>query len=131
MPKINVKYEAVRYLSALALYENCNVSRDILNIVSYNKRSVTFSNIISEPYNRSRDTNRALKVISNILDKSLNDWYFLVQTDDGRREILKSLHGVSSDVDLDLTRRSLVIKSESELLDFLKCREARFANFQI
>ena len=124
MPKINIKYEAVRYLSALALYDGCDISRSILNIVSYNKRSATFSNIISEPYNRSRDTNRALKVISNVLDKSLSDWYMLVQTEDGRREILRSLYGVSSDEDLSLTRKSLVIKNESELLDFLKCREA-------
>lgn len=125
MAIVKVNLEAVRYLSAKALYEGNEDCKAIMTLMTYKKRSVGFTNLVNFPYYRDANSPRVLNIISDIIASKLGEnWYKLVITDEGAKTILGVLRGEKvTQYGVELLGSSL---EERDFLIFFKEQEALF-----
>lgn len=127
MALVRVRLEAVRYLAAKAKYEDDDVCKKIMKIVTYKRTGVGAKNLITSPYLRDENSPYILNKISNILSENIGDnWYKLVVTDEGINFIYNVLHNEAESKDMkDYVDDTL--KGEDVLI-FLKNKELLLAN---
>lgn len=127
MALVKVRLEAVRYLAAKALYEDDDVCKKIMQIVTYKRTGVGMKNVVTNPYYRDGNSPYSLNIIADMLSKNVGDnWYKLILTDEGINFISNVLHNESESKDIkDYVDDTL--KNEDVLI-FLKNKELLLAN---
>lgn len=127
MALVKVKLEAVRYIAAKAKYEDDNVCKKIMQIVTYKRKGIGFHNLLESPYYKNDNSPYALNIVSNTLSKSIGEnWYKLVVNDEGIKFILNVLRNeVSSE---ELKHCIDVSMSDKDILIFLRNKEILFVN---
>jgi len=125
MAIVKVKLEAVRYLAARAIYGDDKTCKEIMNFVTYKRRSVGFTNLLINPYYRDGNSPRALNIIANaIASKAGDEWYKLVISDEGINHILGVLRDEAvNPVETDLQGSTL---TNEYLITFFKQQEVLF-----
>lgn len=127
MAIIKVRLEAVRYISAKARYENNEACNKIIQLVTYKRRSVGFTNLVAEPYYKDGNSPRALNIIADFLDSIVGDnWYKLVATDRGIEYISNVLQNNNKSSDENIL--SCVTLSDKDLLIFFSQQEMLLVN---
>lgn len=127
MAIVKVRLEAVRYLAAKARYEDNEYCKKIMQLVTYKRRSVGFTNLLAEPFYKDGNSPRALNIIADILtDKVGDNWYKLVATDEGIEYIAGVLQNELTSSDANLL--SGVTLSDRDLLIFFNQQEMLLVN---
>ena len=127
MALVKVRLEAVRYLAAKAKYEDNNICKKIIKIVTYKRTGVGVKNLITKPYMRNGNSPYILNKIADMLSKNVGDnWYKLVLTDEGISFISNVLHNEAESKDIkDYVDDTL---KDEDILIFLKNKELLLAN---
>ena len=127
MAIVKVRLEAVRYLAAKAKYEDDDVCKKIMKIVTYKRTGVGVKNLITNPYLRNGNSPYILNKIANMLDTNIGaDWYKLVVSDEGINYILNVLQGNNKVTHENIL--SCVTLTDEYLLTFFKQQEILFVN---
>ena len=125
MALVRVKLESVRYLAAKAKYEDDDVCKKIMKIVTYKRTGVGVKNLITNPYLRNENSPYILNKIADMLSKNVGDnWYKLITTDEGINFILMKLQG--NDEVSDENILSCVTLTDEYLLTFFKQKEVLY-----
>lgn len=121
MAIVKVSNEAIRYLSAKALYDSDENCKKIMNIITYKKRGAGFITLLEEPYYRDSNSPRVLNIISEQIGSLIgNNWYKLVQDDLG----IKAILGVLSYEHIDKDSLGYLYETtDNVLLSNLKAKE--------
>ena len=124
---VRIRLEAVRYLAAKAKYEDDDVCKKIMKIVTYKRTGVGVKNLITNPYLRNGNSPYILNKIANMLDTNIGaDWYKLVVSDEGINYILNVLQGNNAVTHDKIF--SCVTLNDEYLFIFLKNKELLLAN---
>ena len=127
MALVRVKLESVRYLAGKAKYEDDDVCKKIMKIVTYKRTGVGVKNLITNPYMRNENSPYILNKIADMLSKNVGDnWYKIVVSDEGINYILMKLQG--NDEVLDENILSCDTLKDEDILIFLKNKEVLFVN---
>lgn len=127
MAIVRVRLEAVRYLAAKALYENNEDCKKIMQLVTYKRRGVGFSNLLVEPYYKDGNSPRVLNIIADMLgNKVRDDWYKLVLSDKGIEYIASILQNKPASLDEALL--SYVTLNDGDVLIFFNQQEMLLVN---
>lgn len=116
MAIVKVRLEAVRYIAAKARYEDNEACKKIMQLVTYKRRSVGFTNLLVEPYYKDGNSPRALNIIADMLDAKVGaKWYKVAVSDKGIDYIAGVLQnqptslGIESFVDCTLEDKDILI----------------------
>ena len=129
MALVRVKLESVRYLAAEAKYEDDDVCKKIMKIVTYKRSGVGVKNLITNPYLRNGNSPYILNKIADMLSKNVGDnWYKLITTDEGINFISSVLHNEAESKDIkDYVDDTL---KDEDVLIFLKNKRIGIINVQ-
>ena len=127
MALVKVRLESVRYLAAKAKYEDDDVCKKIMKIVTYKRTGVGVKSLITNPYLRNGNSPYILNKIADMLSKNVGyNWYKLVVSDEGINFISNVLHNEAESKDIkDYVDDTL---KDEDVFIFLKNKELLLAN---
>lgn len=125
MAIVKVHLEAVRYLSAKAVFDNDESCKAIMSMTTYKRRSVGFTNLLNYPYYRDSNSPRACNIVSDMLTDAVGEnWYKVLVYPNGAKFIAGVLKGEITSPLENVFQGSLL--NDRDLLIFYKQQEMLF-----